>query len=52
MEFKAQLEERTSKKSNKTYKCVVVKLTDNLEKIVFLSDAEVELLELKYSRNK
>lgn len=52
MEFKATLEERTSKKTGNTYKCVVVKLTDKLEKVIFLDDAEVELLELKYSRNK
>lgn len=50
MELKAVLEERVSKKSGNTYKCVVVYLTDTLKKIVFLDDAEVELLKLAYSK--
>ena len=50
MKFEATLEERVAKKSGKTYKCVVVKLTDNLEKIIFLNNAEVELITLKYSK--
>lgn len=53
MEFRAVLEERVSKKSNKTYKCIVIRLTDSLEKVIFLEPAEIELLELKYgTRNK
>lgn len=39
----ATLEERTSKKGN-AYMCVVLKLTPNYEKIVFLEPAEIELL--------
>lgn len=44
-EFKCFLEERTSKKGS-TYQCVVIKLTDKLEKLVFLTDAELALLQL------
>lgn len=51
MKLEAHLEERTSKKSGNTYKCIVVKLTDKLEKIIFLEDAEVELLNLVYGKN-
>lgn len=42
----------TTKKSNKTgkeYTCLVIKLTDNYEKIVFLSPAELELAKEHYS---
>lgn len=42
----ASLQERVSKKGN-TYQCVVIKLTENMEKLVFLTQAEVELLKLK-----
>lgn len=42
----ATLQERVSKKGN-TYQCVVIKLTENMEKLVFLTQAEVELLKLK-----
>lgn len=44
-EFKCFLEERTSKKGS-NYQCIVIKLTDKLEKLVFLTDAEIELLKL------
>lgn len=44
-EFKCFLEERTSKKGT-TYQCIVIKLTDRLEKLVFLTDAELELLKM------
>ena len=44
-EFKCFLEERTSKKGS-TYQCVVIKLTDKLEKLVFLTDAELALLQM------
>lgn len=44
--IEATLEERISKKGNK-YQCVVVKITDSIEKLVFLTNAEVELLKLK-----
>lgn len=50
MKFEATLEERTSRKTGNTYKCVVVHLTDKLQKIILLSDCEVELLEILYSK--
>lgn len=39
------LETRESKKG-KTYQCLVIKLTSNYEKVVFLESAELELLKL------
>ena len=48
-EFKATLETRISKKGNQ-YEVLVIKLTDKLEKLVFLEQAELELLRL--SSNK
>lgn len=44
-EFKATLETRTSKKGNQ-YEVLVIKLTDKLEKLVFLDQAELELIKL------
>lgn len=44
-EFKATLETRTSKKGNQ-YEVLVVQLTDKLEKLVFLEQAELEVLKL------
>lgn len=44
-EFKATLETRKSKKGNE-YEVLVIKLTDKLEKLVFLEQAELELLKL------
>ena len=43
-DIKATFEERTSKEG-KPYKCVVLRLADNYEKIVFLSVPEIALLE-------
>lgn len=48
MKFNATLEERTSKKSGNKYYCLVIKLTDNIEKVVFLEPTELELLKLYY----
>lgn len=45
MKLDASLETRTNKEG-KTYKCVVIKISQNSEKIVFLSPAELELIEL------
>jgi len=50
-EFKATLETRTSKKGNE-YEVLVIKLTDKLEKLVFLEQAELELLKLSSEDNK
>lgn len=49
-EFKATLETRTSKKG-KVYEVLVIKLTDNTEKLVFLDPAELELLKLSNSKS-
>ena len=43
MEVKATLETRKSKQGN-DYQVLVVKLTKNYEKLVFLDKAEIELL--------
>lgn len=50
MKLEATLEERISKKSGKPYKCIVVHLTDKLEKVILLDNAEVELLEYIYKK--
>lgn len=39
------LETRLSKKGS-VYECVVIKLNNNLEKVVFLEPAELEVLKL------
>lgn len=49
-EFKATLETRTSKKGSE-YQVLVIKLTDNLEKLVFLEQAELELLKITGSKS-
>lgn len=43
MEVIGTVEERVSKKGTK-YKVLVIKLTDTYEKLVFLTNAELELL--------
>lgn len=43
MEVIGTIEERISKKGTK-YQVLVIKLTDNYEKLVFLTNAELELL--------
>lgn len=45
IDIQATLETRTSKKGT-TYEVVVLKLSDNTEKLVFLNPAELELLKL------
>ena len=50
-EFIATLETRESKKGNE-YEVLVIKLTDRLEKLVFLDQAELELLRLSSIENK
>lgn len=44
--FDARLEERQSKKGT-TYQVLVIKLSERVEKLVFLTDAELELLKLQ-----
>ena len=50
MKLDAVLVEKTSKKGN-TYLCVEVSITDKLKKVVFLDQAEIELLKLRYANN-
>jgi len=45
MNIPATLEQRISK-AGKPYKCIIVKLTADVEKMIFLTDAEMALLEL------
>ena len=52
MKLEAHLEERQSKKTGNTYKCIVVKLTERIEKVIFLDETEVELLKLVYDKEK
>ena len=47
-DIKCSLETRVSKKGNE-YVCLVIKLTDRLEKLVFLEQAEIELLKQYYN---
>lgn len=51
MNINAKLEERTSK-DGRPYFCIVVKITDNVEKIVFLDKAEIELIRLTYGTSQ
>ena len=45
MKLDCSLETRTSKEG-KPYECVVIKITDNIEKVVFLTPSEKELLKI------
>lgn len=46
MNIKCTLETRAKKDGSGNYKVVVIKLSDKSEKLVFLSPAELELIEL------
>lgn len=48
IEVRATLETRVSNKSGKPYQCIVIKLTDTYEKVVFLDTAEIELIKMNY----
>ncbi len=48
MNVNAELVEKISKTGNK-YVCIEISLTDKVKKVVFLTDAEVELLKLYLS---
>ena len=48
-ELKATLVKKTSKKGN-DYECVMIEITPSYQKVVFLDDAELELL--KFCDNK
>ena len=45
MPIKAELVERTSQKGNK-FICIEVSITDKIKKLVFLNNAELELIRL------
>lgn len=47
MSLDCKLEERISNKTGKTYLVLVIKITENYEKLVFLDKAEVELLKIQ-----
>ena len=49
-EYKATLETRTSKSGN-PYDVLVIKLTDTYEKLVFLEQAELELLKISSKKS-
>ena len=51
MTIPAKLEQRTSKEGNQYY-CVVIQITENVEKLVFLEKAEIELIRLTYGNQK
>lgn len=46
MNVNGKLEKRTSKKTGNDYYCIIIKITEGVEKIVFLNKAEVKLIEL------
>lgn len=50
MNVNAELVEKISKNGNK-YVCIEISLTDKVKKVVFLTDAEVELLKLFLSNS-
>ena len=49
-EYKATLETRTSKSGN-PYDVLVIKLTDSYEKLVFLEQAELELIKISSKKS-
>lgn len=51
MDVKATLETRQSKSGN-PYEVIVIKLSENSEKLVFLQPAERELLKLYNKKNE
>lgn len=46
MELKCTLETRHSEKSGKYYQVIVIKLTDNVEKVIFPEQSEIELIKM------
>ena len=49
-EYRATLETRTSKSGN-PYDVLVIKLTDTYEKLVFLEQAELELIKISSKKS-
>lgn len=50
MDIKCRLEEKISSKTGKPYICLEISLTDSYKKLVFLKDAEIELIK-EHARN-
>lgn len=50
MNIKATLQKRVSKKGNE-YVCIVVSIADGIEKIIFLTPAELKLIEILNQKN-
>lgn len=46
----ATLETRISQTTGKTYTAIVIKISDNYEKLVFLTKSELELLKLTQNK--
>ena len=51
MDVKATLVEKTSKSGNQ-YKCIEIQLTPTYKKVVFLEQAELELLQVANNTKK
>lgn len=51
MDLKCSLKEAVSEKSGKQYVYVSIQLTPNMEKKVFLDQAELELIKLVYGNS-
>lgn len=51
IDVKATLETRQKKDKSGSYEVVVLKLSENSEKLVFLNPAELELLKLYSNKN-
>ena len=45
---KSNIRNTIKQKTGKPYQCIVIKLTDTYEKIVFLDSAEIELIKMNY----
>lgn len=50
IDLKCSLETRT-KKSGGTYEVAIIKITDSVEKMVFLDQAELELIKMSSSKS-
>lgn len=45
-QLQCTLETRHSEKSGKDYQVIIIKLTDNVEKVIFPEQAELELIKM------
>lgn len=50
--FKGRIVEEISKKTNNPYKCLKLELTPTYTKKIFLDEAEIQLLNACYSKEK